>query len=138
MLKKIVAVMGCTLMLSGVFAAQAGADAPVRFQDSVTFTDVNPCTGLAHDVTLNFDVSIHEHRNNFVVHVARGGSTSDGYWMINGNDSFIENKGGARGHFMDQWRGPDGAKFRVTGTFLYNANQDEVKVDRFALTCIGN
>ena len=137
MFKKLLGALGCVLLLSVGATGQANADQPIQFNDSVTFSDVNPCTGELHDVTLNFAVSLHEHRNNFVGHVRRSGSTSDGYTMINGTDSFVENSGVFRGSFVDQWRGPDGEKFRVRGVIVFNANQDQVKTDQFSLTCIG-
>ncbi len=126
------------MLLTAMLAAPALADSPVRFTDSVTFGDVNPCSGLDDEITLNFDVAIHEHRNNFVVTVQRSGSTTSGYTMIAGSETFVANNGGERGRFVDQWRHPDGTKFRVLGSFNYNANKDEVLVDEFSLTCIGN
>ncbi len=126
------------MVFATLFAAPALADKPFTFADSVTFVDVNPCSGVEDEITINVEVSIHEHRNNFVVHVGRSGSTVSGYTMIAGAESFVANKGVERGTFVDQWRHPDGSKFMVHGNFLFNANQGEVLVDNFSLTCIGN
>lgn len=137
-MKKTMAALFAATMLMTLMAAPALADPPIRFTDSNTFTDFDPCSGLEDEITINFDVSIHEHRNNFVVHVGRSGHTALGYEMIAGVEAFVGNKGGERGSFVDQWRHPDGSKFMVHGSFAYNANQDEVLVDRFSITCIGN
>ena len=137
MFKRLLATAGCMIMLSGVFVVQAGAAQPVRFSDSVTFTDINPCTGHENQVTLNIGVTIHEHERNVVVTTRTTGSTSDGY-TVRGGDSFVGNAGGERGTFNFQARGPNGEKFRVHGNFAFNANQGELKFDRFSLTCIGN
>jgi hypothetical protein len=125
--------MSMTLM-----AAPALADRPFHFSDARTFFDIDPCSGEEDEITLNFDFSIHEHRNNFVAHVDRSGSTALGYEMIAGTETFVGNKGGERGSFVDQWRHPDGSTFMVHGSFAFNANQGEVLVDRFSITCIGN
>lgn len=136
MIKKLLAVAGCMLMVSMGLTTQAGADAPIRFQDSVTFTDINPCTGLEHEITINFDVSIHEHQNNFVLHLGRSGTTDDGYSM-HGAESQTGTSGGFRAHFVDIWKSSDGSKFRVLGNFVANDNQEEIKVDSFSFKCLG-
>ena len=138
-MRRLIKAMTVALVLVMLVAAPALADPPSTFTDSPPpFVDVNPCTGLDHDITLNFEVSIHEHQNNFVVHVGRTGSTDDGYTMIGGTESFVANSGVERGTFVDQWRHPDGSKFMVHGSFVFNVNQLELQVDRFSLTCIGN
>ena len=137
MLKRLLAMTGCMIMLSGVFVVQAGAAPPERFTETNTFTDVNPCTGQEHQVTVTTAVTIHENNRNFVVTGRTTVSTSDGY-VGRGGDSFVENAGGARGNLNVQVRGPDGERFRVRGNFAFNANQDELKFDRFSLTCTSN
>ena len=137
-MKRLIKSVTVALVLVMLLAAPALANPPLTFTDSVTFVDVNPCTGLDHEITINFEVSIHEHRNNFVVRVGRSGSTDDGYTMIGGTESFVANNGVERGTFVDQWRNPDGSKFMVHGRFVFNINQLEFQVDGFSLTCIGN
>ena len=114
------------------------ADAPVSFTDSVTFTDVNPCTGEDHEVTIDFVVSVHEHQNNFVVHLERSGTTDSGFTMIAGTESFVANANVERLALADQWRHPDGSKFVAQGQFLFNLNQGEVLAEHDSLRCLGN
>ena len=124
--------------LVGLGTVPAAADAPARFSDSVTFTAVNPCTGQEHDITLNFEIAEHQHRNNFVVHSSRTGETSDGYVMKHGSESFVDNGNVARGAFTDNWRSSDGSKFKAQGVFVFDITNEELRVDRFSLRCIGN
>ncbi len=116
----------------------ASADAPVTFEDSVTFHDVQPCSGEHHEITINFSVKLHEHDNNFVVTVQRSGSTSDGFTMVGGNDVFVANDSGVRGHLNDVWHnGTSGDKFLAKGAFALNFSQGEPNLDRFELRCLG-
>jgi hypothetical protein len=138
MKRKLVVMLAVALLLAVAVAAPAMADKPVTFSDSDTFTDVNPCTGLEHEITINLEGSIHEHQNNMVVKAQRSGSADDGSTMIAGTDTFVVNKGGERGTFFDQWRNPAGYKYMVHGNYLFNANKGEVLVLSVTLTCIGN
>lgn len=129
-------------MFMAVLGGQALAAKPVTFTESVTFPDDNPCTPVVdpeeHLVTLNLEVTVHENRNNFVVHVKRAGSTDSGYTMIAGTESFVANGNVERGSFVDQWRHPDGSKFRVSGHFTFDINQGELRTEGGSFTCIGN
>lgn len=137
-MRKTIGTLVAGAMLAVLIAAPAMADKPFTFSDSVTFPDVNPCTGLDDEITLDLVVSIHEHQNNFVVHVDRSGSTSSGFTMIAGTENFVENNNAVSGAFVDQWRHPDGSKFIAQGHFAFNINQDKLLVDSFSLRCIGN
>ncbi|MGI9605108.1 MAG: hypothetical protein ACR2P0_03120 [Acidimicrobiales bacterium] len=132
--------VAATLAISATTAvgiSAAAADPPATFSDSVTFHDINPCSGDEHEITLNFEIREHQgHKNNFVVHLSRTGTTDDGYVMNHGVETITGNKNVFRAHFTDQWRHADGSKFRVKGVFV--AKEDGVVVDRFDITCIGN
>jgi hypothetical protein len=132
------AVVVGTMFMTLTAAPPVLADKPVTFTDSVTFTDVNPCTGVDHEVTIDFVVAIHEHQNNFVVHLDRSGTTDSGFTMIAGTDSFVANANVEREAFTDQWRHPDGSKFVAQGEFVFNLNQGELLVNNFSLRCLGN
>ncbi len=136
MLKKTLAIVVGMLMWTTAITTTAGAEGPEVIEDSFTFVDVNPCTGHPHEITISFVARLHEHQNNFVATLSRSGSTSDGYTMQNGNDGFVENRGGARGHLMDMWTDGHGSKFQARGTFAFNANKDAIVVDRFTLRCV--
>jgi hypothetical protein len=136
--RRLIQVITLAAVFMTALAAPAMADSPITFSDSRTFTDVNPCTGLEHEITLNFDVSIHAHANNLVVTAQRSGSTDSGDTMIAGTETFVANTGGERATFVDQWRNPSGYKYMVRGNFMFNANTGELQFDTFGITCMGN
>lgn len=131
----LIAAMGVGLASLG--AAPVAADPPIEFSDSVTFEDVNPCTGEPMEITINSQVTLHEgHKNNFVVHVAKTGTTSDGYVMDHGSESFVANNNVVRGSFTDNWRHPDGSKFKAQGVFVETVDPHDHLVDKFRLRCL--
>lgn len=116
-------------------ASPAAADAPAEISVTDTFVDINPCTGEEHEVTINVDIREHIHANgNIVARATRTGTTSDGYVMDHGRDSFVFNGNVARGTLNDVWRSADGSVFQAQGVFV--AKEDGVVVDRFRLRCI--
>lgn len=133
----LVLVVAVPVMVLGL-AVPAGADRPFEDSFSITFLDTNPCTEGPMEVTLNFVASVHAgHPNNFVVTVQRTGSAEPGgYTMVSGSETFVANRGVEKDSFNDVWRNDEGSMFRAWGVFVDNANQDEVKVDRFRLQCI--
>jgi hypothetical protein len=118
----------------GAMAGPATADKPIHFSDSVSFQDVNPCTGDPMDITINADVSIHEHGNSFVVHVATSGIATGGFTM-HGVEHFVENKNVVTLGFKDVWNNGEGSKFEASGRF--KINKDGSVVDEFSLRCVG-
>jgi len=131
-----VAAVGLTagLGVAGLGVTPASADAPAEFSLNVTFPDVNPCTGTANAVTLNLDVREHVHGDRVVVHVSRTGTTTDGYVMKNGQESFVFNGNVARRAFHDTWRNADGSMFEARGFFV--EKEDGPVADGFRLRCI--
>lgn len=129
------AVLAASLFVIGLSASPAAAAPPVTFTD--TFTDMNPCSGEAIQVTINLAATIRLFSNgNEVVHVVRTGSTSDGYTM-KGVESFNFNGQVARGNFSDNWKAAGEPSWRVSGTFVDNLNKGELVVDRFEFKCNG-
>jgi len=135
-MKRVVAAILAIVLLA--FATPAGADRPVEFTDSTTFTDTNPCSGLEFEVTINFEIRLHVHGDNFVVHVKETGTTDDGYVMDHGVLTQVFNGNIFRQTFTDNWHRADGSKFKAQGNFVDNLNTGEVQVDNFSLRCIGN
>ena len=119
-----------------VTMSPTSADAPIIVTDERTFDDVNPCTSEVDTISLFFTVYIHDHKNNFVVHVQRNGITASGYTLLNGQEQFVDNSQVITAHFKDIWLSADGSMFEAAGRFLLNVNQGDVKVDSLALRCI--
>lgn len=125
------------VMLVGLGATPASADAPINFTDSMTYTSVNPCTGVENELTFSLDVSVHVHQNNVVAHIERSGESSDGYLMT-GVETAVETKNVFRAGYNDQWVDSDGSRFRNRAHITINLNKGEVLVDNFELSCLGN
>ena len=133
-IRRIAAAAAISIGIGGLIGGNVSADAPIEFSDSVTFSDINPCTIEPMEVTVNVDVSVHTgHKNNVVLHVSRTGTTSDGYVMAHGVETIQENKNVLRAVFNDIWRNDDGSSFQVRGVFV--AKQSGIVVDRFRLRC---
>jgi hypothetical protein len=115
------------------------ADKPILVTpDPDVFIDVDPCTGELHEFTIYVDAYEHAgHKNNFVVRIVMTGFTDSGYEMFAGGENVGWNKGVFGGRFKDMWRHDDGRMFEVSGLFVFNGNQLEVKVDKSTLRCIG-
>lgn len=118
---------------------RALADKPteISFPPDV-FIDFDPCTGGLHEITIFFDVFLHEgHKNNFVGRAVRTGFTDSGYELFTGHEIVVDNGNVFVAKFKDMWRTDDGRMFEASGRFTYNIIQDEVKVDKFVFRCIG-
>ena len=70
-MRRFSAVLALSLAILGLNAAPASAAPPIDFTDTVTFVDVNPCTGEDHTVTITFGVREKILKNGNVV-VAEG------------------------------------------------------------------
>lgn len=137
-MRRIVASLGLAVLMIAALAPAALADRPTLFTDSDTFTDVNPCTGEEHEVTINFEFYDHDHENGAFVSLAvRSGTTDSGYVMQNGRDILVFTGDIVVAPFMDQWRHPDGSKFVARGVFIGDFRDFQVRVDNFSLECIG-
>jgi hypothetical protein len=138
-MKNIRTIAAGTILSLGLITAGAGqvaADAPFELTDSVTFPHVNPCTGAEIDVTINSEVREHRgHQNNFVAHISRTGTTSDGYVMDHAVESFQVNKNVARGSFNDIWRNEEGSMWRVSGKFV-DKRIGGLQVENITFECV--
>lgn len=137
-MRRIILSLGLAALMVAALTPAAVADEPVLITDSDTFTDVNPCTGEEHEVTINFEFYDHEHENGaFVSPAVRSGTTDSGYVMQNGRDILVFTGNIVVAPFMDQWRHPDGSKFVVRGVFVGDFRDFQIRVDEFSARCIG-
>ncbi len=121
-----------------------------------TFPDVNPCTGVPHDVTIALTLRIHEfeltdpERHHFNIQFYADIATSDGF-SGRGTGPDIDNGAGLFGAetggmftsiIAAQLRNPTtGQKFRVNGNFHFTDRDadgiPEAFVDHLVLDCLG-
>ena len=121
-------------LFMGAMVGPASADKPFHFTDSNSFQDYNPCTGDLIDITIDIDVSVHQHRSNFVGYLQSSGTATGGYTM-HGIDHIVENKNIVTAGFKDVWNNGEGSKFEASGRF--KINKDGSVVDEFELRCVG-
>jgi hypothetical protein len=137
-MRKLLIVAVAAGLMVGLVASPVSADKPAEFTDSVMFFDIDACTGVGMEITLEAQVFVHEgHNNNLTGRLKRTGSTTSGYTMKNGIETFTETRGVSRGHFTDIWMAEDGRKMSASGVFVFNVNTGEQKVDKFTLRCLG-
>jgi hypothetical protein len=130
----IVAVAGISIGALGSMGSSVSADRPVEFEDSFTFSDVNPCTETPMEVTIDSVVRLTEHGDRFVAHVSRTGSTDDGYVMDHGVESAVFNGEVFRQALTDTFRNADGSKFQARGVVV--ETDGSIRVERFTLSCL--
>ena len=135
-MKKAIGALVASVMLVGLMAAPAVADDPIVITDTVVFTDVNPCTGLEHEITRDFTIKVREHRNNTVLQVDNSVVTSDGYEGT-GHETTVISKNVETGTINYVVDNPDtGAKYMVKIHFTFDTNQGELRTERVAFNCV--
>lgn len=118
-------------------AAPAAADSPGEFSITETFADVDPCSGLVHEVTIAATFEVHEHQENVVAQGVRTLTTTAGY-SGNGTSAFVTNKNVEVFRFGDVLSDGSGNRIRASGVFVFNSAQGTVKVAIFELSCLGS
>jgi hypothetical protein len=119
-------------------AAPAAAHPRTEVSDVVeTFFDVDPCTGVVHEVTLSVTFLVHTHGGVVVARGVRTLTTSSGY-VGGGTSSFIDNGQVEMFRFNDLLADGSGNRIRATGVFVTDLSSGTLRVDAFELTCLGS
>lgn len=127
--------LGATLAL--VVAGPAAADRPIEIADAETFVDVDPCTGQLQEVTIEVTFVVHFHDGVTVARGVRTITTSGGY-AGRGTSSFVENGNVEIFRFTDLLTDGSGNRLRAKGLFVVDLASGSIRVERFALTCVGS
>lgn len=130
----VIAAMAAILVMG--LAVPAFAD-PVIESGSVTFVDINPCTGEEDLITINFVDEIHHHDGVHIVEGRRTGQTASGFIMSSGVFQVRDDGETAHIRFRDVWRNPTtGEQFHATIEIIIDlASGDEMEVKPFELRC---
>lgn len=120
-----------------VVAPAAAADPPTQFFDTVTFVDVNPCTGLDHTVTIEFTVSEHRHGERVVAYAKRTITTDPTGFVGRGTDSFVDNGQIAKFTQTDILSNPAGDRIRARNVIVIDVSTGTIRVEKGELTCLG-
>lgn len=134
-LRRAIPIVVIVVALVGLAALPAAADRPDEFSVSFSIVSVNPCTGEPHYIDFDFDISVHEHNNNFVGHIAASGTAEPGGYTMKGVHNFVENSNVVVDFFNHVFSNDEGSKYEASGRFMMN--HGEVTMDRFELRCIG-
>ena len=129
------AVLAGSLTLAG--AGPAAADPPSEVSMTDTFPDIDPCTGLVHEVTIDVTFFVHAHDGVTVARGERALSTSLGY-TGRGTSSFVENGKVEMFRFSDIAADGSGNRLRASGVFVLDLRSGSVRIDAFELTCVGS
>lgn len=116
-------------------AGLEAASAPVRDQFTIVFTDVNPCSGAPHTVTLTGFRLIHEHNGRFVIRIQRTITTSSGF-VGRGGDTFVANRNIEKVSINDMLTNASGDRIRAHLIIVTDARTGLGKAVSRSLTCI--
>jgi hypothetical protein len=126
-----------SLIAPFILATPAAADPPTQFSDSVTFVDVNPCTGLDHAVTIAVTVFEHFHDGRVVGHAKRTITTDPTGFVGHGTDSVVDNGQIFKFRLTDILTNPDGDRIRARFVIVIDLSTETVRVEKGELTCLG-
>ncbi|WP_353814981.1 hypothetical protein [Agromyces sp. SYSU T00266] len=112
------------------------ADEPVEIEGSITPTDVNPCTGELHMLTIEYSLRLHVHDGRTVQHFSRTGWTDSGYVLQQGVRTDQFNGEAEQRVVIDNWSNPDGSRIQLRYVFVFNANLGDLVFTDFTLRCI--
>jgi hypothetical protein len=118
-------------------APPAAADPPTAMPFEVSFSDVNPCTGLPHTVTIAGTEFVHSHDGRIVVSSRRTITTEPTGFVGHGAGAFLDNGQVFKFTSTDLLTNPAGDRIRARTVFLLDLSTETVRVDKFELTCLG-
>lgn len=128
--------VGLAILATGITAVPAAADPPVEFTDSFTFEDLNACDAPnTHEVTITFNLKLHEHQNN-TVYVFSSWATSDTGFEGPGHEARVVADGDV---FTDTFtfiqKQPETGELATVKGRITFAN-GEMRVDTFEQRCV--
>jgi hypothetical protein len=132
-------VSACALAASVLFLLAAPASAEPRTEIgpiTETFTDVNPCTGLAQTGTLVVTFYVQSRDGLTIAQADRTLSTSSGFFGA-GTSSYVVNGQVEMFRFTDVLSNEAGDRIRGRSVVLADLTTGELRVDSFDLTCLG-
>jgi hypothetical protein len=119
-------------------APPAAADPPAAMPFEVTFSDVNPCTGLMHTVTITGTEFVHSHDGRVVVYGQRTITTDPTGFVGHGTDAFLGNGQVFKFTSTDVLTDPVGDRIRARTVLVLDLSTGTVRVDKDELTCLGS
>jgi hypothetical protein len=141
-MKVLTKALAMAVLAAAFAAAPVAAATPGEVTIDVTYTLVNPCTGLTMDATFHAVYRVaQDNENRFVAtpDPKSWGYTSDGYTEVGGEHETIafNTNGGVSNPNVTLMRNPDtGSMFIYRQMGRYNVATDQWVVDRADFTCL--
>jgi hypothetical protein len=143
-MKLLTKALAMALLAVAFAAAPVAAATPYEVTIDVTYTIVNPCTGLTMEATFHAVYLVAQDNENRYVGTSdpskSWGYTSDGYTEVGGEHETIalNTNGGVSNPNVTLMRNPDnGSMFIYRQMFRYNEATQQVVIARADLTCLG-
>lgn len=120
------------------FSAHADAPgSPTPMPFSVTFDDLNPCSGLVHTVTISGTSWVHSlPSGDVVIHSERTITTDTGF-EGRGQDSFVANGDILRFQLNDMLTHPSGDRIRAHFVLVIDLSTGTQRVLQGSVECLG-
>ena len=112
-------------------------NAPVAIPFSVTFDDVNPCTGLIHTVTISGTSFVQVNDGVVVVRSERTITTSPTGFLGHGTDSFVANGQVVMFRLTDVLTNDAGDRIRAQLVQVIDLSTGTVRVENGEVKCLG-
>ena len=128
-------ILGLAMLATMITVAPAAADPPVEFTQTDTFEDLNPCDPPnTHQVTITFNVKLHEHEKNTVLIVDSWATTDTGFEGPGHETTVLTEDNQLTTFNFVQANPATGEKYTVKGNI--KIVQGEVQVDSFTFNCV--
>ena len=134
-LKGTAGALGASALMVMMLAPPAAADPPTIDEFSITFTDVNPCTGGTHTVTIDLTLSQHHHGARFIEHGVSSVTTSSGF-EGGGTTTLVETDGAFVFRLLDVLSDEAGSRIMARTIFIADPVTGAVRVERGDLRCV--
>jgi len=136
LLKGAAAAFGVAGLLVVGLASPAVADPPTVEYFSDTFSDVNPCTGEQHTVTIELAESQHFHGDNFIGIGTTTITTEPTEFSGHGTTTFVVTKGAEVFRHVDILSDAAGNRIMASVVFVMDPATGDIRVEDGDLTCV--
>ncbi|MBT2500181.1 hypothetical protein J7E25_13895 [Agromyces sp. ISL-38] len=134
-LKGTVGALGASALMVMMLASPAAADPPTLDDFTITFPDLNPCTGETHTVTIELTFFQHDHGDRFIEHGVSSVTTSSGF-EGGGTTTLVETEGAFVFRAVDVLTDEAGSRIMARTIFIVDPETGAVRVERGDLTCV--
>jgi hypothetical protein len=127
--------LGASALMVMMLASPAAADPPTLDDFSMTFPDVNPCTGEIHTVTVELTLFQHFHGDRFVEHGVSTVTTSTGF-EGGGTTTLVDTDGAFVFRLLDVLTDEAGSRIMARTIFIVDPVTGDVRVQSGDLKCV--